>query len=246
MSPAATLTAWPWRGCPAGVSLLPNNTYATGWAPLPTLLAALIPHALAPGWPIGQAGREGWRAPPGALFYMFIPSLVSPRGGERAITRAAAVGSPPVGRRSGGPRPSSLWAAPVGRPAPRRARLRRIGRAGVPHRARFCRLTRSRGAKAHRRVRTWVPSTRPPASVACRAWLQAAVPRGHRRCAFSPRDRSRYHCGFSFFLIFLEPFFSSATVFQKNKEKQKTEARLSTVRPRRWLGRCPALYSSWP
>lgn len=177
---------------------------------------------------------------------MFIPSLVSPRGGERAITRAAAVGSPPVGRRSGGPRPSSLWAAPVGRPAPRRARLRRIGRAGVPHRARFCRLTRSRGAKAHRRVRAWVPSTRPPASVACRAWLQAAVPRGHRRCAFSPRDRSRYHCGFSFFLIFLEPFFSSATVFQKNKEKQKTEARLSTVRPRRWLGRCPALYSSWP
>lgn len=62
-----------------------------------------------------------------------------------------------------------------------------------------------------------------PASAASRAWLQAARPYCRRRRAFPACHCFRFPCDFSFFLNFLEPFLSSATVFQKIKEKQKTE-----------------------
>lgn len=57
----------------------------------------------------------------------------------------------PAGGRSGGPRPSSLKAAPCGRTAPRRSRLWHIGSRGLCPLHIFCRLTRcaSAPAKAH-------------------------------------------------------------------------------------------------
>lgn len=93
-------------------------------------------------------GQAYWRAT--ACTYVLALVSCALMGAAR-LTRAVARGPRPLLRGRGSPAPSSRLAAPCGRTAPRRSRLRHIGCRGLCPLHIFCRLPRcaSAPAKAH-------------------------------------------------------------------------------------------------
>lgn len=194
----------------------------------------------------GASGRSAWsrslrsRRHDHALFYICLSAAGWPRSAAGSFPSPLSVaGAPaPLLARRGAPAPPSSSPLPLVAPPDGAGGFgRAVVARGAPffvgyRRHRPCALLAFRS-----HVRVPLPAGRVGAlSRACCSFLasdtlrapSSALCQRHRvrrvRRFRSVRTRVplggfRINCAFSTFLIFLEPFFSSATVFQKNKKK---------------------------